>query len=129
MDDDPDVFHVYVTDWSAIDAAPERVSGRDKQQVADLFRTTDWKWVAWVPTWKLNEEAQSIATVQGSDHLCVGHVEDYSDKAWRFTQPHRKDEVTDYGCYLPKSAAVIFERADNLEDLDTPQARLGDFAT
>jgi hypothetical protein len=110
-----------------IDAAPQAVDGVEKEHVAAVFRNQSWTYVVWIPDWLLEESGddRDIETLENSDHLAVGDVSDYSDKAWRFSQPHRKG---DPGGYLPKSQVVVFERMDGLDDLDTPQKGLTDYA-
>lgn len=120
---------VRVREWTDIDAAPDVVSGVDKQRVATIFTEQSWDHVVWIPTWLLEDDEKDIKTVESSDHLAVGDVTDYSDKAWQFVQPHRdgEDGLGDPGGYLPKSQVVVFERSDGLEAVDTPQADLSAF--
>jgi hypothetical protein len=122
--------HVIVREWTDIDAAPGNVSGVDKQRVATIFTEQSWDHVVWLPTWLLEDDSKDIETVESSDHLAVGDVTDYSEKAWQFVQPHRDgaDGLGDPGGYLPKSQVVVFERADGLEAVDSPQAGLDAFA-
>lgn len=116
--------HVIVREWSHIDHAPQVVNGVEKQRVATIFTEQEWDFVVWIPTWLLEETRErDIETVEASDHLAVGDVEDYSAKAWSFVQPHRGGA----GGYLPKSQVVVFERAAGMETVDTPQAGLTEF--
>lgn len=122
--------HVEVQDWKDIDQAPDKVSGQAKDLVAQLFRDGlphDYEAIVWLPDFKVDELEGELELVEKSDHLAVGMVEDYSDKAWRVTQPHRKNDVEDYGIYAPKSWTIVFEKGGRLDDLDRPQAGLTDF--
>jgi len=122
--------HVEVQDWKDIDSAPDKVSGQDKDLVAAGFReglAHDYEAIAWLPDFKLDELDDELELMETSDHLVAGVVEDYSDKAWRITQPHRRDAVDDYGVYAPKSWTIVFEKGSRLDDLDTPQKGLADF--
>lgn len=119
--------HVVVADWNDIDAAPDAVSGRDKDLVASVFRNQSWETVVWIPDWLLEDADRDIDLVESSDHLAVGNVSDYSDKAWKFSQPHLETATDDATTYLPKSQVVVFERLDKLDDLNTPQRGLTDF--
>lgn len=121
--------HVIVREWTDIDRAPDTISGVDKQRVATILSKQSWDHVVWVPTWLLEDGEKDIETVESSDHLAVGDVTDYSEKAWQFVQPHRdgQDGLGDPGGYLPKSQVVVFERSHALETVDTPQADLSAF--
>lgn len=123
--------HIDVTEWADIDAAPSVVDGREKDLVAQLCRNGlphDYEHVVRVPDFKLEELDDEIAFVENSDRLAIGVCEDYSAKAWRLTQPHRRDDVADYGTYLPKSWTVVFETGEGIADLDSPQQGLECFA-
>ncbi|AJF28133.1 hypothetical protein SG26_20515 (plasmid) [Haloarcula sp. CBA1115] len=115
--------HIAVSSWDDIDAAPE-ASSRVKQRVATIFTEQSWDHVVWLPSWLLEDSDKDIETVDASDHLAVGDVEDYSDKAWKFEQPHRNG----LGGYLPKSSVVVFERVRGVEEIATPQTGLAAFA-
>jgi len=125
-DEIPDDYHIVVSSYADIDNA-RRVSGAEKQRVADLFSSTSWDHIVWFPTWLLEDGDKDIETVEASDHLAVGTCEDYSAKAVRFYQPHRKDESADPGGYAPKKSVIWFERLPSLETLETPQKGLTDF--
>lgn len=120
--------HIAVSNWGDIDAGPDVVSGRDKQRVATVFRDMEWDSVVWIPDWILDDDDDTdLETVEASDNLVVGQVDDYSAKSWRVYQPHRKDESPDPGGYVAKSQTVHFERTPGLEDIDTPQTGLDAF--
>lgn len=114
--------HVVVSEYADLDRAPD-VSDRERQRVATIFTEQSWEYVVWVPEWLLDEK--DIEAVESSDHLAVGDVGDYSEKAWSFGQPHRNQPRTQY---LPKSQVVVFERARGVETVATPQAGLAAFA-
>lgn len=115
--------HIAVASWDDIDTAPE-ASPRAKQRVATIFTDQSWDHVVWLPSWLLEDSDKDIETVEASDHLAVGDVEDYSDDAWEFEQPHRNG----LGGYLPKSSVVVFERVRGVEEIATPQKGLTAFA-
>jgi hypothetical protein len=115
--------HIAVASWGDIDAAPE-ASPRAKQRVATIITEQSWDHVVWLPSWLLEDSDKDIETVEASDHLAVGDVEDYSDKAWEFTQTHR----TALPQFLPKSSVVVFERVRGVEEIATPQTGLAAFA-
>ncbi|OYR64123.1 hypothetical protein [Halorubrum ezzemoulense] len=115
-----DGYHL-VREWSDI-AAATKPSGRDKQRVATLLEEGR-NCVVWVPTWLLDAEDNDIATVEASEHLAVGGVEDYSEKAWSFTQSTTDGSAV----FLPKSAVVLFERGEGVESIETPQRGLASF--
>lgn len=119
--------HIVVSDFGDVDAAPN-LSGKEKQLVAELFRSTDWDSIVWFESWLLADEEKDIQTVEGSENLAVGTVEDYSEKAIRFAQPHRRDATNDPSSFAPKTCIVWLERGSRLSDLETPQAGLGDYA-
>lgn len=120
--------HVTVNDWNDIDAAPDQVCGQDKDRIAALFRdglADGADAIGWFPDFVLDDDDRDVDLVENSDHLAMGSVEDYSDDAWRFTQPHlsgKRDAL-----FAPKSWTVMFERGSRMEDLETPQSGLGDF--
>lgn len=116
--------HVLVAAWADIDAAPD-ASDRAKQRVATIVSEQAWDHVVWLPTWLLDDADKDIATVENSDHLAVGDVEDYSTKAWQLTQRHREGAPESF---LPKSQVVVFERLRGVETIATPQAGLSAFA-
>lgn len=122
-DDNP--RHVTVANWYDIDGAPD-VTARDKQRVATIFSEQDWDHVVWLPTWLLEDEDKEIETVEASDHLAVGDVSDYSEKAWAMTQPHLNR--AQWAQYLPKSSVVVFERVPGIGVVETPQQGLTAFA-
>jgi len=126
-DEVPDDYHIVVSDLGDVDAA-RKLSGKEKELVAEKFRKTDWDHIVWFESWLLDDDDKDIQTIEASENLAVGVVEDYSEKAIRFTQPHRKDEVGDPGGYAPKKCVIWLERGPGIEDLETPQGRLGDFA-
>jgi len=115
-----DGYHL-VREWSDI-AAASKPSGRDKQRVATLLEEGR-NCVVWVPTWLLDAEDNDVATVEASEHLAVGGVEDYSEKAWSFTQSTTDGSAV----FLPKSAVVFFERGEDVESIETPQRGLASF--
>ena len=115
--------HIAVGEWSDI-ARADGVGQRDKQRVATIFSEDAWDTVIWLPDWILEDSDKDLGTVEASDHIAVGDVEDYSEKAWQFVQPHRKG---DPGGYLPKSQVVVFERVPGVETIETPQHGLSDF--
>lgn len=119
--------HVIVSEWADIDRAPQ-VADRDKQRVATILSEQSWEHVVWIPQWVLDDSDKDIETVEASDHLAVGDIEDYSEKAWEFVQPHRQDPNGVPGGYLPKSAVVVFERLRGVETIETPQQGLDAFA-
>jgi hypothetical protein len=118
--------HVVVGSWNDIDDAPGVVSGRDKDLVASVFRDQNWTYVVWIPDFILDDADRDVDLVESSDHLAAGGVSDYSDKAWKFSQPYRETATDDATSFLPKSQVVVFERLDDL-DLNTPQQGLTDF--
>jgi hypothetical protein len=109
-----------VREWSDI-AAASKPSDRDKQRVATLLEEGR-NCVVWLPAWLLDEEDKNVETVEASEHLAVGGVEDYSEKAWSFTQ-----SITDGSVFLPKSTVVLFERGEDVESIETPQRGLSSF--
>ncbi|GAA3882728.1 hypothetical protein [Haloarcula argentinensis] len=115
--------HIAVSSWDDIDAAPE-ASPRAKQRVATIITEQSWDHVVWLPSWLLEDSDKDIETVEASDHLAVGGVEDYSDDAWQFAQTHRNVLPE----FLPKSSVVVFERARGVEEISTPQTGLTAFA-
>ena len=119
--------HVSVGSWTDIDAAPDAVSGRDKELVASVFREQEWEHVVWIPDWLLDDADRDIELVESSDNVAVGDVSDYSEKAWRFSQPHLETATDDATTYLPKSQVVVFERLGDLDGLKTPQRGLTDY--
>lgn len=119
--------YVVVEEWSDIERTPESgIYNRDKQRVATIFTEQSWGYVVWIPGWLL--EDKDVETVESSDHLAVGDVDDYSEKAWRLWQPHRNEGVTEPNEYLPKSEIVVFEWARGVETIETPQQGLAAFA-
>ena len=112
-----------VADWEDIQQA-RPLSERDKQRVATIFSEQSWDHVVWLPEWLLEDGDKDVETVEASDHLAVGDVEDYTEKAWSFRQPHEADVQE----YLPKSSVTVFERGRSVESIDTPQRGLGSFA-
>lgn len=121
-DEIPDDYHIVVSSFADVDVA-RRLSGQEKQRVADLFSSTSWDHVVWFPDWLLEDDDKDIETVEASDHLAVGTCKDYSEKAVQFSQPHRDGA----GGYAPKQSIVWFERGPSLETLETPQKGLTDF--
>lgn len=119
-----DARHYPVAEWADIDAA-DRPSERAKQRVATILSEQSWDYVVWIPEWLLEDDDKDIETVESSAHLAVGEIDDYSEKAWRFTQPHRSG---DPGGYLPKSSVVVFDRVRGVESIETPQQGLAAFA-
>lgn len=117
-----DRYHL-VSEWSDIESAPD-VSDRDKQLVATILSEQAWDHIVWIPEWLL--EDKDVETVESSDHLAVGDVDDYSEKAWKFTQPHLRDGYPPK-LYLPKSQVVVFERVRGVEEVQTPQTGLAAF--
>ena len=115
--------HISVSEWDDIDSAP-KVSEAAKQRVATIFSEQSWDHVVWIPAWLLKDGDKDIETVESSDHLAVGDVDDYSEKAWEFTQTHRNVLPQ----YLPKSSVVAFERVRGVEEITTPQMGLASFA-
>ncbi|MFW6382524.1 MAG: hypothetical protein ACOCZD_00615 [Haloferacaceae archaeon] len=115
--------HHVVSQWSDVQEA-RAPSNRDKQRVATIFSEQSWDHVVWLPEWLLEEGDKNVETVEASDHLAVGDVEDYTEKAWSFRQPHAADVQE----FLPKSAVTVFERHQGVERIDTPQRGLGSFA-
>lgn len=119
--------HVIVTEWADIDAAPQ-VSDRDKQRVATIFSEQSWAHVVWIPAWVLDDADKDIETVESSEHLAVGRVDDYSEDAWRLRQTHLSDGYPPKN-FLPKSAVVVFKRLlEKGETIETPQQGLDAFA-
>jgi len=115
--------HIVVGEYANIESAPD-VDDRDKHRVATIFTEQEWDYVVWVPGWLL--EDKDVETVEASDHLAVGDVVDYSERAWAISQPHlHTPESTEF---LPKSQAVIFERLPDVEAVETPQSGLAAFA-
>ena len=114
--------HIVVSEWGDIDSVD--VAEPAKQRVATIFSEQSWDAVIWIPDWLLDADDTDIATVEASDHLAVGDVTDYSDKAWQFCQAHREGAPE---MFLPKSSVVVFERARGVEAIDTPQTGLGAF--
>lgn len=122
-----DARYVYVGEWADIERTPESgISDRDKQRVATIFTEQSWDHVVWIPGWLL--EDKDVETVESSDHLAVGDVDDYSEKAWRLWQPHRNEGAIEPNEFLPKSEVVVFERARGVETIETPQQGLAAFA-
>lgn len=115
--------HIAVAEWADIEAAPD-VSDRDKQRVATILTEQEWDHVVWVPTWLLEDGDKDVETVEASDHLAVGEISDYSEKAWRFVQPHREGSP---GGYLPKSQVAVFVRLEGMDTVETPQTGLTAF--
>ena len=115
-----DGYHV-VREWSDI-ATASKASDRDKQRVATLLEEGR-NCVVWLPTWLLDAEDKDVKTVEASEHLAVGGVEDYSEKAWSFTQSTTDGPAV----FLPKSAVVLFERGEDVESIETPQRGLTSF--
>ena len=71
-----------------------------------------------VPTWIIDEN--DIPTTTIDDNLVAGEIEDHSEKSLRLShggEPH----------YLPKSQVLVFERAENYQDIESPQTDLGGF--
>jgi hypothetical protein len=114
--------HIAVSSWGDIDTAPE-ASPRAKQRVAAILSEQSWDHVVWLPSWLLEDSDKDIETVEASEHLAVGDVEDYSEKAWQFTQTHR----TVLPQFLPKSSVVVFERVRGVNEIATPQTGLAAF--
>lgn len=114
--------HVIVGGWSAIDSAPD-ISGRDKHRVAAIFDQEAWEFVVWLPEWLI--EQKKLQTVSGSESVVVGKISDHSEKAWIVEQRHIRNGVD--GEFVPKSQAVVFERAKGTESIETPQSGLDAF--
>ena len=114
--------HVTVSDWADLKGAPEASEGA-KHRVATIFTEQEWDAVVWIPEWLLEDDEKDIETVESSAHLAVGDVEDYSEKAWEFTQTHRNVLPQ----FLPKSSVVVFERPGGVEEIETPQTGLAAF--
>lgn len=120
---------VEVSEWSDIDNAPSVVTGAEKELVAQLFRDgipNGYDAVVWIPDFKLDDDDVEIEVLEGSDNLAAGVIKSYSDKAWKFIQPHCYDAT--WGEFLPKSWTVVFEPTGRLEALEAPQRGLTDFA-
>ena len=117
--------HIIVSDWDDIEHAPE-ASARDKQRVATIFSEQSWDYVVWIPEWLTDEKA--VETVEASDHLAVGDVDDYSTKAWQLWQPHRFDGRREPSAFLPKSSVIVFERATDVDAIETPQVGLTEWS-
>lgn len=117
-----DANHVLVTGWESLEPVQHPdLTDRDKQRVATIFTEQSWEYVIWIPTWLLEDKAP-IETVESSEHLAVGDIDDYSEKAWQFGQPHRNQPRTQF---LPKSETIVFERG--AESIETPQQGLAAF--
>ena len=113
---------IYVQEWADLQQADDP-SDAELKRVASVFSRKSWDFVIWVPSWVLDDEDKEIETVASSDHLVgADGVEDYSEKAWQIYQ-----RSCPWGEYLPKSAVWVFERAEGIESIDTPQADLTAF--
>lgn len=132
--------HVTVTEWADIDDAP-LLTGPEKDAVATLFRETEHQNVVVLPEFKLDEDDHDVVRAADDEalsvevefgRLAVGYWEDYSDKAIRFTQFHRKNDPeisgTNWGCYIPKSTTVVIQAGGQMDSLESPQAGLDSFA-
>ena len=119
--------HILVTDWDTIERATG-VSERDKQRVATILSEQSWDYVVWIPEWLLDDSDKDVETVEASDHLAVGDVDDYSEKAWQLWQPHRFEGLREPSAFLPKSSVVVFERATGVDAIDTPQVGLTEWS-
>lgn len=120
LTDHPD-RHVIAGGWDAIDAAPE-VDGREKHRIATIFTDQSWEFVVWLPEWLTDDK--EIEPVGGSQQLFVGNVFDHSKKAWLVKQPQYTGQPDSF---IPKSQAVIFERPQGTDRIETPQAGLSSF--
>jgi len=114
--------HVIVGGFGDIDDAPD-LTGRDKHRVAAIFDQEAWEFVVWLPDWVL--EDKRLQTVSSSKNVVVGKLTDHSDKAWRIEQRHIRNDVD--GEFVPKSQAVVFERARGTDSVESPQSGLDAF--
>jgi len=113
--------------WRDIDGHPD-LTGQEKDRVAQVFKETEWEAVIRIPEWLAEDDDRELIPLEASDRLYVGNVSDYSEKAWKFTQPHTdKGSQRDDGTFLPKSEVVVFERGSSLE-IETPQQGLTEYA-
>jgi len=113
--------------WRDIDGNPA-LTGQEKDRVAQVFKETEWDAVVMIPEWLAEDEDRHLTSLEAADRLYVGNVSDYSEKAWKFTQPHIDGgpQLND-GAFLPKSEVVVFERGSSLE-IEMPQQGLTEFA-
>lgn len=130
---------VTVRSWDDVDQAP-MLTGQEKDAVVEVLRETDQTSLFLLPDFKRDEPDHDVVRLDADEvidvdadggRLAVGYWEDYSDKAVRVTQFHRKNDPTidgsNWGCYIPKSTTVVIEADGNLDDLDSPQRGLDDF--
>lgn len=120
----PDDSPIVVREYADIERA-DALTDVERQRVATILTEQSWDHVARIASWVLDDGEKDIATVESSDHLAVGTVEDYSPKAYRLVQRHRDGSPS---AFLPKSATVVFQRGAGVESVDTPQTGLAAFA-
>ena len=117
--------HILVSDWEDIERAID-INERDKQRVATILSEQSWDYVVWIPEWLL--EDKNVETVEVSDHLAVGDIDDYSTKAWEFRQRHLTRNGDYPADFLPKSQVVVFERGAGVDAIETPQVGLTEWS-
>ena len=112
--------------WRDIDGHPA-LTGQEKDRVAEVFKQTEWEVLVMIPEWLAEDDDRDLVPLEASDRLYVGNVNDYSEKAWRFTQPHTDEgSQWDDGTFLPKSEVAVFERGASLE-IEAPQQGLTEY--
>jgi hypothetical protein len=138
-DDAVELRTVTVRSWDDVDHAP-MLTGPEKDAVVTVLRDTRHDSLFILPDFKRDEDdhdvvrlnADSVIDVNANaGRLAVGYWENYSAKAVRVTQFHRKNnpDITgsNWGCYIPKSTTVVIEADGHLDSLDTPQRGLTDY--
>jgi hypothetical protein len=139
-DDAVELREVTVRSWDDVDQAP-MLTGPEKDAVVTVLRETTHNSLFILPDFKRDEndhdvvrlDADSVIDVNAdAGRLAVGYWENYSPKAVRVTQFHRKNnpDITgsNCGCYIPKSTTVVIKADGHLDSLDTPQRGLNDYA-
>lgn len=104
---------------SAEDFEGTSATGRQRETIAALL-SEGAPAVVRLQTWLAGEKG--LVAASASPQLFVGHVEDYSQKALKVTQPERDREA-----FVPKSASEAYRLADGVSELATPQTGLAEF--
>lgn len=125
-DDDTPGEHVAVTEWGDIDTVTRRLTEAQKQLIKTYLNDglPDEHAIVWLPEFI---SKPGIVPMDGAEQLFIIKVEDYSEDAWRATQPATDAEYTSDAEYLPKSWTIVFERGDDYDRVESEQTGLAAF--
>lgn len=138
-DDAVPLRDVTVRGYDDIDDAP-MLNGDEKQALVEVIESTDFDSLFLLPDFKLDEDDHDVVRIDDDElvdiehpagRLAVGYWEDYSAKATRVAQYHRKNDpslnLANPGCYIPKTTTVVITVDDGIDSIDDPQVGLGAF--